>query len=136
MLPYPARFVYDIVNGVEAYPDFLPWCGDARLHRADETSLEASIQIKVAGIEHWFKTRNSMVPGESIEIALLEGPFKHLHGRWDFTALGDDACKIGFIIEFEFERGLVAAVIAPVFTKIANTLVDSFCQRAKELHGR
>ena len=136
LLPYPARFMYDIVNGVEAYPEFLPWCGGAKLHRADETALEASIQIRVAGIEQWFRTRNSMVPGESIEIALLEGPFRRLHGRWEFAALGDDACKISFRIEFEFERGLTAAVIAPIFTKIANTMVDSFCQRAQELHGR
>lgn len=128
--------MYDIVNGVEAYPEFLPWCGGAKLHHADDTDLEASIQIKVAGIEQWFKTRNSMVPGESIEIALLEGPFRRLHGRWDFTALGDDACKISFRIEFEFKRGLAATVIAPIFTKIANSMVDSFCQRAQELHGR
>jgi len=128
--------MYDIVNRVEAYPEFLPWCGGARLHYEDETSLEASIMIKLAGVEQWFKTRNSMVPGESIEIMLLDGPFKHLHGHWRFIPLDDAGCKIELLLGFEFKRGLAAAVIAPAFTRIANTMVDSFCQRARDLHGQ
>ncbi len=136
LLPYPPRFMYDIVNQVEAYPAFLPWCGGARLHFEDDTSLEASIMIKVAGVEQWFKTRNSMIPGESIEITLIDGPFKRLHGHWRFTPLEDDGCKIQLLLSFEFKRGLVAAAIAPAFTRIANSMVDSFCQRARELHGQ
>lgn len=136
LLPYPAEFMYDIVNQVEAYPEFLPWCGGARLHRADETSLEASIQICVAGLEQWFTTRNSMVPGKSIEINLVDGPFKQLRGRWKFTSLDGEGCKIELVLVFEFKRGLAAAVIAPAFTRIANTMVDSFCERARELYER
>ena len=128
--------MYDIVNQVEAYPEFLPWCGGAKLHFEDDASLEASIMIKVAGVEQWFKTRNSMVRGESIEIELLDGPFKRLHGHWRFTPVDEHGCKIELRLAFEFKRGLAAAVIAPAFTRIANTLVDSFCQRAQELHGR
>jgi ribosome-associated toxin RatA of RatAB toxin-antitoxin module len=107
--------MYDIVNQVEAYPEFLPWCGGARLHQA--------------------KTRNSMVPGESIEITLVDGPFKQLHGQWQFTSIEQQGCKIELKLTFEFKRGLAAAVIAPAFTRIANTLVDSFCERARELYG-
>lgn len=128
--------MYDIVNQVEAYPEFLPWCGGARLHQADETSLEASIQICAAGLNQWFKTRNSMVPGESIEIQLIDGPFKRLQGYWRFTPLDDAGSKIELVLQFEFKRGLAAAVIAPAFTRIANTMVDSFCERARELHGK
>ena len=136
LLPYPARFMYDIVNQVEDYPEFLPWCGGARLHHGDDTSLEASIKISVAGVEQWFKTRNSMVPGESIEIELVDGPFKRLQGHWTFTPLDEAGCKIELVLAFEFKRGIAATVIAPAFTRIANTLVDSFCQRAQELHGK
>lgn len=136
LLPYPASFMYDVVNQVEAYPEFLPWCGGARLHQADETSMEASIQISVAGLDQWFKTRNAMIPGESIEIMLLDGPFKQLHGHWQFTPLDDEGCKIELVLTFEFKRGLAAAVIAPAFTRIANTMVDSFCERAREIYGR
>ena len=136
LLPYPARFMYDIVNQVEDYPEFLPWCGGARLHQADDTSLEASIKISVAGVEQWFKTRISMVPGKSIEIELVDGPFKRLQGHWTFTPLDEAGCKIELVLAFEFKRGIAATVIAPAFTRIANTLVDSFCQRAQELHGK
>ncbi len=124
LLPYPASFMYDIVNQVEAYPEFLPWCGGARLHQSDETSMEASIQISVAGLDQWFKTRNLMKPGESIEIMLLDGPFKQLHGHWQFTPLDDEGCKFELLLTFEFKRVLAAAVIAPAFSRIANTLVD------------
>lgn len=136
LLPYPASFMYDIVNQVEAYPEFLPWCGGARLHQADDTSMEASINISVGGLNQWFKTRNSMVPGKSIEIELVDGPFKRLHGHWRFSALEDEGSKIELVMKFEFKRGLAAAVIAPAFTRIANTMVDSFCQRARELDER
>lgn len=135
LLPYSATVMYDIVNHVEAYPEFLPWCGGARLHQSDETSMEASIQISVAGLDQWFKTRNTMVAGESIEITLVDGPFKQLHGQWQFTPLDDEGCKIELVLTFEFKRGLAAAVIAPAFTRIANTMVDSFCERARELYG-
>ena len=136
LLPYPARVMYDIVNQVETYPEFLPWCGGVRLHQADDTSMEASIQISAAGLNQWFKTRNTMVPGESIEIQLVDGPFKRLQGSWHFTSLEDDGCKIELVLQFEFKRGLAAAVIAPAFTRIANTMVDSFCERARDLYGR
>lgn len=128
--------MYDIVNRVEDYPEFLPWCGGAELHCEDDNSLEASIKISLAGVEQWFRTRNSMVPGESIEIELVDGPFKQLHGHWRFTPLDDDGCKTELKLSFEFKRGLAAAVIAPAFTRIANGMVDSFCQRAQELHGK
>ena len=80
LMPYPARFMYDIVNDVERYPEFLPWCGGARLEHADEHSMRAAILMQAAGLNHWFKTRNTMVAGESIEIELVEGPFSRLDG--------------------------------------------------------
>ena len=136
LLPYPPGFVYDIVNGVENYPDFLPWCGGAEIEAVDETSMRASIQISGGGMKQWFKTSNRMVPGESIEIRLVEGPFKKLQGEWRFLPMGETACKIELSLEFEFKGGLGAALIRPAFTRIANTLVDSFCARAHQIHAR
>ena len=133
-MPYPARVMYDIVNDVESYPDFLPWCGAARVDQADEYSMEAAILMQAIGLNHWFKTRNRMVPGESIDIALVEGPFKRLQGRWTFTPIDDAGCKIELVLEYEIKRGLAAAVIAPAFSRIANTLVESFCARARKQH--
>ncbi len=134
ILPYPAEFMYALVNDASAYPAFLPWCGGAEIHRQDETSMEASILMKAPGVRQWFRTRNRMLPNESIEIELVDGPFEELHGRWRFTPL-DDGCKIELLLKFEIKRGFAAALIAPAFNKIANTMVDSFCQRARESHA-
>lgn len=133
LMPYPARVMYDIVNDVERYPEFLPWCGGVKLQQVSETSMEASILMQAAGLNHWFKTRNHMVPGESIEIALLEGPFSRLEGYWRFTPIDTDGCKIELVLQFEIKHSLAAAIIKPAFTRIANTMVESFCQRAQDL---
>ncbi len=136
LLPYPARFMYDLVNDVNSYPEFLPWCGAVKIHAEDGVSMDASINIRGAGLNQWFKTRNSMTSGESIGMELVEGPFRRLSGVWRFTPIDEIGCKIELDMTFEFKRGLAAALIGPVFTRIANTLVDSFCERARELHDR
>lgn len=136
LMPYPARFMYDIVNDVERYPEFLPWCGGARIEHADEHSMRAAILMQAAGLNHWFKTRNTMVAGESIEIELVEGPFSRLDGSWRFTQLNDHGCKIELALNFEIRHGLAAAIMTPAFSRIANTLVESFCNRARQLHER
>jgi ribosome-associated toxin RatA of RatAB toxin-antitoxin module len=134
LMPYPARVMYDIVNDVERYPDFLPWCGAARVEHVEQRSMDAAILMQAVGLNHWFKTRNSMVPGESIEISLLEGPFSKLEGRWLFTPINSAGCKIELVLQFEFRHNLASAIIAPAFSRIANTLVESFCNRARDLN--
>ncbi len=96
--------------------------------------MEAAILMQAAGMNHWFKTRNTMVPGESIEMSLLEGPFSQLEGSWKFTSLNEDGCKIELMLQFEIKHSLAAAIITPAFSRIANTMVESFCNRARELH--
>ncbi len=134
LMPYPAGVMYDIVNDVERYPEYLPWCGGVKLHQANETSMEASILMQAAGLNHWFKTRNCMVPGESIEMTLLEGPFSRLEGYWRFTPIDTDGCKIELMLQFEIKHNLAAAIITPAFARIVNTMVESFCNRAQDLH--
>ena len=134
LMPYPARFMYDVVNDVDNYPDFLPWCGGVETHQVDETSMEASILMRGAGLNHWFKTRNSMQPGESIEMALVDGPFSRLEGLWKFTPVDAEGCKVELVLAYEFKQGLASAIIAPAFSRIANTMVSSFCERASELY--
>jgi ribosome-associated toxin RatA of RatAB toxin-antitoxin module len=136
LMPYPARVMYDIVNEVERYPEFLPWCGGVELHQVDEHSMEAAILMRAAGLDHWFRTRNRMVPGESIEITLIDGPFSRLEGYWRFTPIDSDGCKIELMLQFEIKHSLAAAIIAPAFSRIANTMVESFCNRARDLHER
>jgi ribosome-associated toxin RatA of RatAB toxin-antitoxin module len=134
LMPYPAGVMYDIVNDVERYPEYLPWCGGVKLHESQETSMEASILMRAAGLNHWFKTRNRMVPGKSIEISLVEGPFSQLEGSWRFTPIDTDGCKIELLLQFEIHNSLAAVVIKPAFSRIANTMVESFCTRASQLY--
>jgi len=136
LMPYPVHFMYDIVNDVESYPEFLPWCGDVKINQLNNSSMEASILMRGAGLNHWFKTRNSMVPGQSIEMELVEGPFNKLEGLWSFTPIDSDGCKIELMLQFEIKQGLASTLIAPAFSRIANTMVDSFCERARDRYER
>lgn len=136
LMPYPVQFMYDIVNDVESYPEFLPWCGDVKISQLDNSSMEASILMRGAGLNHWFKTRNSMVPGQSIEMELVEGPFSKLEGLWSFTPIDSDGSKIELMLQFEMKQGLASTLIAPAFSRIANTMVDSFCERARDRYER
>ena len=136
LMPYPVQFMYEIVNDVDAYPEFLPWCGGVKVHQLDSSSMEASILMRGAGLNHWFKTRNTMVPGKSIEMELVEGPFSKLEGLWSFTPIDSDGCKIELKLLFEMKQGLASTLIAPAFSRIANTMVDSFCDRARDQYER
>lgn len=134
LLPYSAEQVYAIVNDVASYPDFLPWCGGAEVISQSETQMQASVTIAKAGIKQTFKTTNQLIPGQRIEMQLLDGPFKSLRGEWVFKALDENACKIFFEVEFEVSNGLLNVAIGPIFEHIASTLVDSFCERAKQIY--
>lgn len=136
LMPYPVQFMYEIVNDVDTYPEFLPWCGGVKIHQQDNSSMEASILMRGAGLNHWFKTRNTMVPGKSIEMELVEGPFSKLEGLWSFTPIDSDGCKIELMLLFEMKQGLASTLIAPAFSRIANTMVDSFCDRARDQYER
>lgn len=133
-MPYSARIMFEIVNDVAAYPEFLPWCADSRILTQTDASMEASILMKKAGVNHWFTTKNTIDKNKSIKMTLLNGPFKQLDGEWKFTEFEPDASKIELDLSFAFSHGLGATLIAPIFTQIANTLVDSFCKRAQNLY--
>lgn len=133
LMPYPPAVLYDIVNDIERYPEYLPWCGGARIHHSDQHSMEAAILMQAVGLNHWFTTRNRLQPGESIEIELVDGPFSRLEGCWRFLPIDTDGCKIELRLHYEIKHNLAAAIIAPAFSRIANTLVESFCNRAREL---
>jgi len=134
LMPYSAQQMYDIVNDVEQYPQFLPWCASSQVLSLTETSMEASILMKKGKLNHSFSTRNTLLPGEKIHMELLDGPFKSLSGDWIFTPLSDNASKIELKLEFEFSSRIISLLIGPVFTQIANSLVDAFCQRAHQLY--
>ncbi len=135
LLPYPAQALYDLVNDVARYPEFLPWCSKAEVMEVSETHMRAALTVAKGGVSQRFVTLNGLRGGERIEMQLQEGPFTQLHGIWDFKALNEKACKISLDLSFDYSGPLVKATLGPLFNQAANTLVDAFCQRAKELHG-
>ena len=135
LLPYPAQALYDLVNNVASYPQFLPWCSSSEILEVSETHMLASLEVAKGGIGQRFVTRNVLLPGQRIEMNLQEGPFTSLNGVWEFKALGDKACKISLDLTFDYAGPLVRATLGPLFNQAANTMVDAFCQRAKQLYG-
>lgn len=134
LLPYSAKQMYDLVNDVAAYPQFLPWCGGAEVLQQSESAMRASVTIAKAGIKQNFTTQNHLVDGKRIEMQLVDGPFKTMRGEWQFKVLDEQACKILFEIEFEMNSGILNMAIGPIFEQIASTMVDSFCERAKQVY--
>jgi ribosome-associated toxin RatA of RatAB toxin-antitoxin module len=135
LLPYPARALYDLVNDVSRYPEFLPWCSATKVLESTDELMVASMQVAKGGLSQDLVTRNTLTPGAQIEMNLEKGPFTQLHGIWVFKPLGEKACKISLDLSFDYAGPIVRATLGPLFNQAANTLVDAFCQRAKQLHG-
>lgn len=135
LVPFSDRQMFDLVKDVARYPEFLPWCNGAELLSDDGHQVCGRIKVARMGVRQSFATCNEYEAPHWMKIELVEGPFKSLHGRWDFQALREDACKVMLRLEFEFSGQLINAAFGKVFHQIANTLVESFCKRAKEVYG-
>jgi len=126
----------DLVNDIEAYPQFLPWCSDSRIiARVSDDVVEAELMIAKGGFKKSFSTRNQIDRGGRITVSLLDGPFSHLEGVWVFMPLREDASKISLDLEFEMSGMLASLAFGAVFNQICNTMVSSFTQRAKQVYA-
>lgn len=135
LVTFSSAEMFALVDDIEAYPEFLPWCSSAIVHQRDDTSVEATMDIHRAGIRKSFKTRNTLEKNERIDISLLEGPFSHLSGSWQFQSLADKGCKVTLILEFEFENRLTNFFFGQIFEEISNSLVDAFTRRANVVYA-
>lgn len=133
---YSAAEMYNLVNDIESYPQFLPWCRSTHVVLCGEDELRATIEMAKGAVHKTFTTSNRMQKHKMIDIRLLEGPFQRLEGYWRFEPLRTNACKVSLDMEFEFSSGLLRKVVEPVFKQIANSLVDAFCKRAVDLYGK
>ncbi len=128
--------MFDLVNDVEAYPSFLPWCRNSKILTKSDTVITASLDLAKGGIHHVFSTQNTLIPGESIDIALIDGPFQHLEGHWQFAMIGENqGCRIQLDMDFEFSNRIISMALGPIFTQISGSLVDAFCKRAQDIYG-
>ena len=135
LVGYSAAQMFALVDAVEDYPVFLPWCGGVDVKQRTEQSLIASIDINFHGVQQSFTTENSNQAPTSMIMKLVTGPFKHLDGTWTFTALRENACKVEFDLRYEFSSKILEHLIGPVFSKITNSFVDAFCKRAEQVYG-
>lgn len=135
LVKFSARRMFELVNDIEQYPQFLPWCSGSRILKREEGVVEAELLIAKGGFKKSFSTRNTIDPGGRITVSLLNGPFTSLDGVWNFMPLREDASKISLDLEFEMSGVLANLAFGAVFHQICNTMVSSFTDRAKQLYG-
>jgi ribosome-associated toxin RatA of RatAB toxin-antitoxin module len=135
LVAYSAEQMFKLVDMVEDYPKFLPWCGGVVVRERTPDVLVATLSINYHGVKQSFTTENTNIPPTQMKMRLLEGPFKQLDGTWTFKPLRADACRIDFDLHYEFSNRLLESIIGPVFNVIANSFVDAFCKRAESVYG-
>jgi ribosome-associated toxin RatA of RatAB toxin-antitoxin module len=140
LLWYSPREMYELVTGVQAYPQFLPWCDKAEVVKHHADGVTARLSMAYMGVHHAFTTRNTHHPNQSVAVKLVDGPFSNLEGAWLFRALGrpgsdQPACKVEFDLMYAFSSHALEAVVSPVFDRVANTLVEGFVRRAEQVYG-
>jgi len=133
---HPARDMYQLVQDVNSYPEFLTWCSHARvLEQTHELQL-ARLDVSIGGLKQSFTTRNRLVPGELLTLSLVEGPFRHLKGEWRFDALSERGSKVSLSLSFDFSSNVLSAAFRRGFARVADRLVMDFSQRADQVYGR
>ncbi len=134
-VPFTPRQMYDLVNDVAAYPRFLPWCAGSEILVDEPDRMRARLQLRKGPLDAAFTTDNRLVPGRSITLSLVDGPFSRLHGQWNFEA-ADGGSVVSLELEFEFSGRLIGKVLATAFKPIADSLVEAFKSRAYTVYGR
>lgn len=134
-MPYSAAEMFHLVDDVDSYSAFLPWCSHSEVLSRSDTVVEASIELHKGAVSRTFTTRNTCRRDEAIDIALLGGPFRQLAGGWRFHSLGESGCKVSLELEFEFSSRMVDVMFGAFFEETCNSLVDAFTRRAADIYG-
>ncbi len=135
LLSYSAEQIFRLVDDIESYPEFLPYCRAATVHSRTNDEVRASLELAKGSVSKTFTTLNRIQAGKMIEVKLLDGPFRHLNGYWRFDPLSETACKASVDMDFEFSNRLVGLAFGPIFSALMNSLLDSFVARAKQVYG-
>jgi ribosome-associated toxin RatA of RatAB toxin-antitoxin module len=135
LVAHSAATMFRLVDDVESYPTFLPWCDGTRVIERTEVLTVATIDIRYAGVAQSFTTENAKRTNEWMQLKLREGPFRSLTGAWHFVALSPEASKVSLVLDYQFANALLEAAVGPVFGKIAETMMDRFVMRADALAG-
>lgn len=136
LVPYTPAQMYALVADIEAYPTFLPWCKNSQVLYRDDDQVKATLYLAKRGLDLSFTTWNRLQKDKMIEVRLMQGPFRHLQGFWRFEPLQASACRVSLDLEFELASRILRLTITPIFNQIANSLVDAFANRARQVYGK
>jgi ribosome-associated toxin RatA of RatAB toxin-antitoxin module len=135
MVPYSCKQMYELVNDIGRYHEFIPYCASSVVHAQSQDEIRATLTLAAKGFEKSFTTLNRLHPHRMMEIQLIDGPFKQLEGFWRFEEKAENGCEVILDLEFELSNKLFAMMFGPMFQQIASTLVDAFVLRAKQQFG-
>lgn len=135
IVPFTQQQMFDLVNDVKRYQEFVPWCVSSRVLSEDEDEIRATLEFSGKGFSKSFTTLNRLQPHKMVEIRLIDGPFRHLEGFWQFDPVSEEKSKVSLDLEFEFSSRLLGMMFGPLFNQVAINLVDSFCSRATDIYG-
>jgi ribosome-associated toxin RatA of RatAB toxin-antitoxin module len=135
LVPHSAKNMFDLVNDVDSYPKFLPWCADASTLETGAGFKVARVKMKKGPLNQQFTTRNVLTEASTIKMSLVDGPFKKLEGQWLFSDIGEQGCRVTFEIDFHFAGFLLQKTLSPLFNEICSRMVDAFVKRANEQFG-
>ncbi|HEX4389415.1 MAG TPA: type II toxin-antitoxin system RatA family toxin [Steroidobacteraceae bacterium] len=132
LVSQPPGRLYGLINDIESYPQFLPWCTHARVLTRSPQEIVATIGVRQGPLEGEFTTRNILSPEKGIRMQLVSGPFRTLDGEWLLTPVDANGCRVEFTVRFAFKNRLTGALFEPLFEKTVGSLVDAFVRRARE----
>ena len=135
LVAHSAQAMFDLVNDVASYPEFLPGCADSKILQSDESQMKASLLVSKAGVKQWFTTMNAVEPAFRIDMQLVDGPFKKLSGGWTFSPLSEEACKIELSLDFEFSNRFTEMAFGKIFSGLATSMVNAFTERARSVYS-
>ncbi len=135
LVMYSADQMFQLINDILTYPQFLPDCSDSKIISEDKNSVTASLLISKAGLKKWFTTKNTFISNQNVQLELVDGPFNKLQGNWLLTPLSEEACKVSLELEYEFSNKMFDLAFGRVFNHLTNHMVQAFTQRAKDVYG-
>jgi len=134
LVMYSVEQMYQLINDILAYPQFIPNCGDSKIISSHENEVTAALMVSKGGLKKWFTTKNTMIGHNKVQLDLVDGPFKKLTGHWVLTELSEEACKISLQLDYEFSSKVFDLAFGRVFNGLTNNMVQAFTQRAKEVY--
>ncbi len=134
LVMFSVEQMYQLINDVAAYPQFIPNCGDSKIVSTQGNEVTAALLVSKGGLKKWFTTKNTLINNSKVQLDLVDGPFKKLTGYWQLTELSEEACKISLDLEYEFSSKVFDLAFGRVFNSLTNNMVQAFTQRAKEVY--